>query len=233
MKKAFKERRFSVESYELIDKCNGLIGLYVGQGYTLTVRQLYYQMIARDLFPESWIDVSYNDRNELPVDTKNTDKNYKKFARLVSEARLSGWIDWDAIVDRARTTDENTHWNSIDDILSVTLKAWAIDKWHNQSYHIEAMCEKDAIAGILAPACGELDIPFTACRGYASQTILYERGKVFQQKWTNEEKVPVVLYFGDHDPSGLEWIEVYKIGCLCFLNMGMFMLRGLRLQLLK
>ena len=47
---------------------------YAAQGYELTLRQLYYQFVARDLIP-------------------NTDRDYKRLGGVVSDARMLGFMD--------------------------------------------------------------------------------------------------------------------------------------------
>ena len=56
MKIAYVHHKFSAERLQLIDHSNAVITQYARQGFALTLRQLYYQMVARDLFPESWAD---------------------------------------------------------------------------------------------------------------------------------------------------------------------------------
>jgi len=102
MKEVFRSRGFKGDMAYVIQQAVRVSDEYMERGYSVTVRQLYYQMVAQDLFPDSWIDVGYNMRNGLPVDTKNTMKNYQRFVKIVSEARLAGFVDWDAIEDRMR-----------------------------------------------------------------------------------------------------------------------------------
>ena len=166
MREVFKQKRFNVDAVLVVDAAVRVSDEYMEQGYSVTVRQLYYQMIAQDLFPESWVDFEYNVKQGLPSDTKNTMRNYQRFVKLVSDARMSGFIDWDAIEDRMRRTVRNVHWESHDDILESAVRSWRIDKWDNQPLRVEVMCEKDAVAGILEPVCHRNDVPFTACRGY-------------------------------------------------------------------
>jgi len=203
MKEVFKSRGFRGDSALVVQEAVRVSDEYKDKGYSVTVRQLYYQMIAQDLFPDSWIDVAYNVRNGMDSDTKNTMKNYQKFVKLVSEARMAGYIDWDAIEDRMRRTVRNQHWNSHEDILRAAVKAWSTDKWKNQWCRVEVMCEKDAVAGILEPVCMKYDVPFTACRGYGSQSLFYKKGNEFRKIIYGGQPV-VIIYFGDHDPSGLD-----------------------------
>lgn len=71
------------ERLELIQQCNTIIAEYQADGYTLTLRQLFYQMVSRDIIP-------------------NTMKSYKRLGDIVNDARMAGLMDWDAIEDRAR-----------------------------------------------------------------------------------------------------------------------------------
>jgi len=203
VRERFINKTFNDEALELIEECDAVIEKYVEAGYELTVRQLYYQMIARDLFPDSWIDYAYNHRYGLDGDTKNTQKNYKRFAGLVSDARLAGLLDWEAIVDRVRATVTNPHYRDVDHLLKVAVNWFEIDKRSDQPVHLEVMCEKDAVAGILEPVASRWDLPFTACRGYASQSLFYRIGKRLEAALDGGQAV-AILYFGDHDPSGLD-----------------------------
>lgn len=45
-KVAYESRRFQARTMELIDLCNDLIDSYRAQGYSLTLRQVYYRMVA-------------------------------------------------------------------------------------------------------------------------------------------------------------------------------------------
>src|SRR3990167_948330 len=118
MKQAYRTQNFSAASASLILTMEAILDEYSGKGYSLTLRQLYYQMIARDLFPETWIDREYNQKHNLPDDTKNTLKNYKRMGGTVSDAKYAGLLDWDAMEDRARAVIYPGHWDSPRDILN-------------------------------------------------------------------------------------------------------------------
>ena len=64
------------------------------------------------MLPDSWIDAEYNRKHGLPADTKNTLKNYKRLGDVISDGRLAGMIDWDAIEDRTRNLLSSPHWSS-------------------------------------------------------------------------------------------------------------------------
>src|SRR2546423_14120994 len=91
----YEERRFRQDGLTVLGRADLICDDYARQGYRLTLRQLYYQFVARDQFPESW-------RDPL-LGTKNTDKNYKKLGELISGGRIAGLIDWSHITDTTRT----------------------------------------------------------------------------------------------------------------------------------
>lgn len=186
MREQFTEHEFGAASLGLIAICNHILEEYTAQGYDLSLRQLYYQLVATGRIP-------------------NTEESYKRIGRLVSDARLAGYLDWDHIVDRGRETVEPGYWDGDNpiNVLDAARRAIRIDKWSFQGTHVEVMAEKDAVSGILEPVCEKLEVPFTANRGYASQSLLYRRSQIIDEK-LDEGKNVVILYLGDHDPSGLD-----------------------------
>lgn len=196
-------KNFRVGTLRIIAKAIGIVTEYQKQGYTLTVRQLYYKFIARDLFPDTWIDTKYNAKFSLPPGTKNTVKNYKRLGDIVSDARLAGLIDWDAIEDRTRELRSSAHWDSPGDIVQACAQQFRYDLWENQDNYCEVWIEKDALIGVIADICSELDVPYFSCRGYTSQSAMWGAA---QRLIAKEEvgKQTVIFHLGDHDPSGLD-----------------------------
>lgn len=87
MKMAFIDKRFTAKNVEMIEKINEILAEYQAQGFRLTLRQLYYQLVSRDMIP-------------------NTLRSYKNTGSLVSDARQAGLVDWSMIEDRNRETVE-------------------------------------------------------------------------------------------------------------------------------
>ena len=192
---AFVDHRFSEPSLSLLSKAETIMDQYEAQNFRLTLRQLYYQMIARDLFPDSWIDPE--------TGTKNNIRNYKKFGVLVDNGRKAGFLDWDMIEDRARETVFPPYWSSPSSIINVCVRQFRIDKWEKQPCHVEVMAEKDAVTGILTPVCERMQVRFTANRGYASSSLFYEVSQRLTEA-NDDDKEIHILYLGDHDPSGMD-----------------------------
>jgi hypothetical protein len=177
----YKPRR---ETLELIEKCNVILEDYDSQGYDMTLRQLYYQLVKE---------------NEIP----NNKKQYDRLGSIINKARLAGLIDWSFIVDRKRKFEKLSHWNSPGEILDAVSKQYRIDKWASQTYRPEVWFEKDALTGIFERVCQEFDVPYFATIGYNSQSAMWKAGRQRLKGWRENGQVPIIFYLGDHDPSGL------------------------------
>jgi len=196
-------KRFRNATLGIIVKANAIIAEYQAQGFCLTLRQVYYQMIARDLFPGTWIDPVYNARQGLPPDTKNTLKNYKRLGDILNDGRLAGLIDWEAIEDRTRNLESNAHWDSPGQIVKTCARQFRFDLWSDQDYYCEIWIEKEALVGVIEGICTELDVPYFACRGYVSQSEMW----VAAQRLAEHEdsgRDTIIFHLGDHDPSGMD-----------------------------
>lgn len=184
MKKQYIPKKFGADALELLAKINSILRNYEEQGYDLSLRQLYYQLVAANVVP-------------------NTERNYKSVGNLVSEARLAGLIDWDMIKDRGRQMVANAHWLTPREIIEACGRQFQIDKWATQGVYVEVMVEKQALEGVLEPVCRELDVPFTANKGYSSSSALFEAGRRMLERISDGKEIHVV-YLGDHDPSGID-----------------------------
>ncbi len=182
-KKAYVPKKFRQESIQLIQKINAIIGEYAVQGYSLTLRQVYYQLVARDIIA-------------------NNERSYKNLGNLVSDGRLAGEIDWYAIEDRTRNLRGRTHWENPAEIISASAYSYHRDYWEGQENYVEVWVEKDALVGIVGKACSELDVNFFSCRGYVSQSEMWSAAERLKRKQKIGGKNIVLLHLGDHDPSG-------------------------------
>jgi hypothetical protein len=178
-------KKFRPESLRLIREANAICAQYQAQGFDLTVRQLYYQFVARGLLPA------------------NTQQQYDKIKGLVNDARLAGYIDWDYIVDRTRNLRALPHWNSPAEIVEAVSRQYRIEKWKDQPLRIEVWIEKDALVGVLDAVCPTLDVDYFSCRGYTSQSEIWGAAQRLRGYLNDGQRV-VVLHLGDHDPSGID-----------------------------
>lgn len=191
----YKSFKFTPESLAIIDRANAIVTEYEALGYNLTLRQVYYQFVARDWLPKKWADPKTGSTNNV--------RSYKNLGGILNDARLAGLMDWDSIEDRLRKIDGNTHWRSPEHIIHAVSKQYMIDKWRDQKNRPEVWVEKDALEGVVGNVCRELDIPYFSCRGYTSQSAMHANALLLK-RWADNGIKPIILHVGDHDPSGLD-----------------------------
>lgn len=159
-------------------------------GTPITVRQLYYRLVALGL--------------------PNGQKYYKRVVSATTSARKDRDIDFDAFIDREREPYGETDISRIglEDSIDVgkgQLRAWVknyhLNAWHFQSNYVEVWIEKKALQGVFENPCLMKGVGLFACKGYPSLTALYEASKRFH-KAKDQGKTLTIIYFGDHDPSG-------------------------------
>lgn len=180
----YQRFNFTDKVLVLIDTMNEIIEEYQGKGFTLTVRQLYYQLVARDII-------------------ENNLKSYKRITSIANDARLAGLMDWDAIEDRTRAFVRRTRWLNGQRILEAAAASYHIDMWQRQPRRVFCIIEKEALVGVLTPTCQKYDTPLLAARGYPSSTVLREFAIDDIVPYIGDQDV-TVLHLGDHDPSGID-----------------------------
>jgi hypothetical protein len=168
----------------MIEQANSIIAEYLAAGFTLTLRQLYYQFVSRDLIP-------------------NNMRSYKRLGSIVNDGRLAGLIDWDAIEDRTRNLQVRPTWESPQSIIDACASQFQIDKWHDQPVRVEVWIEKDALAGVFDGVCREMQVPLFPARGYCSQSEAWSAAMRLK-RWIKGKPKVVIYHFGDHDPSGID-----------------------------
>lgn len=157
---------------------------YMAQGFTLTLRQLYYQFVARGLIA-------------------NKQTEYDRLGGLINRARLAGMIDWEAIEDRTRNLERLSTWDSPAGILDAVAQQFRFDPWDNQQQRVEVWIEKEALAGVIEPICNKYRVPFFACRGYVSQSESWRAARRLGGYIENGQTC-TIFHLGDHDPSGID-----------------------------
>lgn len=171
----------------------------------LTIRGLHYQLVS--------------------IGMTNTQRHYKRVVNAMIAARWDGVIAFDAFSDNDRemlgiTEYAETSVESAVRYAKRQLKAWASNynknRWENQEYYPEIFIEKKALQGVFESVCYRNDVALGACKGYPSLTFLNEAVERFGEA-EQQGKKPIILYFGDYDPSGEDIprsIEdnLYKLG---------------------
>lgn len=168
-----------------IEECNDIIEQYAEMGLSLTLRQLYYRLFATGKIAE------------------NTQEQYDRVGRIVGMGRKAGMIDWDAIVDRTRGIRGKPYWKGPIGVLHSARSAFSLDKWADQRWRLECWVEKDALVDVISVPCRKLDVPYTSCRGYTSQTEIKAASDRLSS-YIDARQGVVIIHLADHDPSGID-----------------------------
>lgn len=189
MKYPYEQVTMRASSLQVVHQANQIIGDYAAQGFSLTLRQLYYQFVSRDLIP-------------------NTDQSYKRLGNIIAKGRLGGLIDWSAIEDRTRYLRARSYWDDARAILESTPQAFTVDPWEGQDHRVEVWIEKDALVGVIEPVCSRLHLPYFSCRGYVSWSEMYQASQRYLRRARDLGGArTIILHLGDHDPSGIQMTE--------------------------
>ena len=191
----YTPKRFNAQAQTIIQQANEIITRYLAQGYDLTLRQLYYQFVSGDLFPESWADET--------TGSTNNERSYKKLGSIISDARRAGLIDWNRIVDRTRNIRLPSAWSGPESMVAACAEQFDVDWWKDQPYRPEVWVEKDALIGVMEVACEPWHCPFFSCRGYTSDSEIWAAAQRMD-RYAKKGQTAIVFHLGDHDPSGID-----------------------------
>ena len=156
----------------------------------LTLRGLHYQLVS--------------------IGMTNSLRHYKRVVNAMIDARWEGLVDFDTFSDLDRSMVGETRWKTTDLQASIEEAKGSINdwmeyyfknRWENQEYYPEIFIEKKALQGVFQPICSRNRIALGACKGYPSLTFLHQAAQRFIEA-ESEGKKPIILYFGDYDPSG-------------------------------
>lgn len=169
---------------------NSILEEYVADGYKLTLRQLYYQLVSRGMIP-------------------NKKEEYVKLSNILKKGRMAGIVDWDAIEDRTRIAKIPFWTTGIKPSIKTLIDQYRLDRMKGQKNKIEVWVEKDALSAVLYRVTSEYHVRLMVNKGFSSTSAMYQAYKRLNDG-------DVILYFGDHDPSGLDMIRDIKQRMLDF-----------------
>lgn len=182
----------------------------------LTLRQLYYRFVATGLTP-------------------NTDKDYKRLGDVLAQARYEGRFPLEWLIDRTREARPGDFTqNDVDVDVAMDAAADDIrhlpflirrDRWLGQRRFVSVFVEKEALAGVFEAPCNKLGVSWFVCRGYPSVSALWQWVQAYAAAAEAADDLgegldgATILYFGDHDPDGIEIPESSLRGIRTLINL--------------
>lgn len=182
------KRMWSTRKEIVIQNIVNVVNEFGKLGYKLTLRQLHYQLVGKNQIV-----------NHITA--------YKKLGTILDDCRYGGVIDWAAIEDRGRVPKLPYYALDPEDAINDIIGSYRIDRQQGQRVAIEVWTEKDALSGILARATNTYHVRLCVNKGYTSSSAIYEAYNRFAQSMIHEDQKVVILYLGDHDPSGLDMVR--------------------------
>ena len=159
--------------------------------YPLTLRQIFYQHVAKTLI-------------------KNTRSRYNMLSTLVKQMRLDGLLPWNIIEDRTRRVSGKRGFNDPGEFIKREvksfLKGYSRCLVQDQENYVEIWVEKDALSRIFENIAWTYCIRCVTCKGFLSATFVNDYATRARKAQAQGQR-PIVLYFGDLDPSGIEIFE--------------------------
>ncbi len=155
--------------------------------HPLTVRQVYYQLVVREA-----ID--------------NNKAEYQNISRVLTKLRENHLVSWGAITDRSRRLINKRGISDLESHIQYQMEDM-FDYYNrclvqSQENYVEVWTEKDALSGIIEDAVWMYCCRVVVCRGQVSATFLKEYSERATKAKQRGQK-PIILYFGDLDPSGV------------------------------
>lgn len=151
-----------------------------------TVRSVCYQLFIQKLIPS--------------MDKNSTNRVSKQ----LTDARESGSIPWDWIVDETRGVERQSTFANPEEFIKIARRSYRRDHWIFQPNRLLVCSEKGSVRGTLALVLEQFGVDFIVLHGYSSSTCIHDiatASRTDRRQW-------LLLYVGDWDPSGLHMSEV-------------------------
>lgn len=176
-----RNRRTKQDLEDLLTAVSQVVSEY---SKPITIRHLYYRLVGLGVI-------------------EKTQAQYNQLCSHLSKWRRDGLVHWGHFADNTRWRYGGTRYSRMQDALANMQAHYRRDLWQDQDVYVEVWCEKDAITSILTDIVDSFSIPVFSCRGFTSLSSLYNSAELFRDQIGSRGKDVVILYVGDHDPSGV------------------------------
>ena len=156
----------------------------------VTLRQLFYRLVSLEIL-------------------RNTLSDYTQLSSRTAEARRDGTFP--DLIDNTRMIHRPAAWDGPEEARAALRRQYRRDRTEAQEHTVYIGVEKSSMIAQLTSWFGEFGLPVLALGGYSSQTYVDEvRADIDAQ-----ERLAVLLYAGDFDPSGEDIARdfIERTGC--------------------
>jgi hypothetical protein len=226
-KKSFRNTKFKPESLEKIEQMNEIIEEYQGQGLRMTARQLYYQFVSRDLIPNK--PAEYKKLTALLTDARYAGMvDWEAIEDRGREPeRPSQFNDLNDLVEAALHSYKLPRWEGQDSYAELWVEKQAlagvlqplarefhatlmVNKGYSSASAMKESAERIKNATITDPDRVEELVQEVeeAMDEHGEGSDEYEKivDRV-REEYNEVIKKPIILYLGDHDPSGEDMVR--------------------------
>lgn len=161
----------------------------------LTIRQVFYRLVARYLFPK-------------------TENAYGRLCEIMNRARRAGMIDFAHIRDDGTSLYEWDTWASPAEWMAQKreeAKGYRLDRQTGQPVRLFVICEAMGVAPMLAGIANRYGVSVRSSGGFDSTTTKEAFARELAQYPATE-----ILHLGDFDPSGEHIFSVLRDDVLAF-----------------
>jgi hypothetical protein len=134
-------------------------------------------------------------------------RHVRKVSAALKWGREEGHIPWAWVVDETRRVEGWRTWRDPEEYAEEVADGYHKDRWLDQDYHIIVVSEKSTVAGMLRPVLRRYGVDFLSVHGYNSTTSAYNLAS-WSTSLALDGRQLVLLYCGDHDPSGRHMSDV-------------------------
>jgi hypothetical protein len=168
--------------------------------WPLTVRQVFYRMVASYGFPK-------------------LEKDYKALAQIIARARRASslgspnGIPWEAIRSGRGTQEDPYYFGGPGDFVE-SVEGWARgyrqNRWDGQAQQIELWCEAEGMVPTVVSVAQPYSLRVSSGGGYDSVTAKHKLANRVSAIFKEYGLKTIVLHVGDFDPSGDGMWEVMR-----------------------
>jgi hypothetical protein len=148
-----------------------------GYATGVTLRQLFYRLVSDGTLP-------------------NTQSAYSRLSEHTARARREGTFP--PLIDRGRTIHQAGGFTDAATARRWLAEQFRLERTEGQLFAVYLGVEKAGMVEQLASWFGDLGVPILALGGYSSQSYV----DVVADDVARQMRPAVLLYAGDHDPSG-------------------------------